>query len=242
MSSSNEQRIDKFISNQMNISRKEAHKLIHRKSVLVNGKTVQKTDVKIEVDEDNVEVMGKTIKYREYIYIMMNKPAGILSASNGKGQKTVIDLLPSSLKRKGLFPAGRLDKDTTGFVLITDDGNFAHRMLSPKNNVPKTYEAHLNIKITDEHIKLFSEGIIWADGTKLKPAQLSVIDETKDGHIVQIIISEGKFHQIKRMIESINGKVIMLKRTKIGSLSLCESLQLGQSKEIVHKEMTKILL
>lgn len=236
------QRIDKFISSQLNISRKDAHKLIYKKMVFCNDEMVDRIDAKIDVETDIVVSQGETVKYRKYIYIMMNKPPGVVSASNSKGEKTVVDLVPNELKRKKLFPAGRLDKDTTGFMLITDDGGFAHKLLSPKSGIKKTYEAQIDIKITQEHIKLFNDGILLGDGTKLRPAELNIIDETIDGHVVQIVISEGKFHQVKKMVACIGGNVLMLKRTKIGSFLLDENLQLGQSREIMHKEMDKFLL
>ena len=241
MNSKKVERLDKFLASQLNISRKDAHRLIREQMITVDEDIATKSDQKIDPSSNSVKFDGKTVKYRKYIYIMMNKPEGFVSASDGKGEPTVIDLLPPDLKRKKLFPAGRLDKNTTGFLLITDDGEFAHRLLSPKNNITKTYEAAIDIKITDDHINLFNKGITLADGTKLKSAQLTPLAPLKDGQLVQIVISEGKFHQIKRMINHIGGNVLMLKRTKIGSVSLDKKLKLGQSREMLHKELDDIL-
>lgn len=236
------QRLDKFISSQTNISRKDAHKLIFKGKVLVNGNIVKKIDIKVDPNKDDIKLENEKISYKKQIYIMMNKPQGVVSASKGKNEKTVVDLVPDDLYRKGLFPAGRLDKDTTGFVLITDDGDFAHKLLAPKNAIPKTYEALVDIKITEENIQMFERGLVLDDGTKLQPATLSIIGEKNEGQIVQIVITEGKYHQIKRMIGHIGGKVLMLKRTKIGLVLLDKNLQLGQSREILPKELESFLL
>ena len=170
---------------------------------------------------------------------MMNKPSGVISASADRNERTVIDLLPDEYKRKGLFPAGRLDKDTTGFVLITDDGDFAHRILSPKNHVFKTYLARLSHSLSENDISLISSGITLADGTTLKEAKLEIV-EAGDTPLVKIMICEGKYHQVKRMFAAAGNKVVSLHRSKMGGLALDTALKPGECREITQSELEKI--
>ncbi|MCR4615253.1 MAG: 16S rRNA pseudouridine(516) synthase [Clostridiales bacterium] len=230
------ERLDKLIASQGKVSRKDVKQFIRTGRVSVNGKPAIDPGNLVDIYVDTIEIDGKEFDYRSHIYIMMNKPSGVLSASLDKKAVTVIDLVPEELQRKNLFPAGRLDKDTTGFMLITDDGDFSHKILSPKNHVVKTYEAKIKYDITDSDIKRFEEGIVLEDGTECMSAKLERLGEK----YVRIQICEGKFHQIKRMVATLNNEVIGLKRTKIGGLELDPALEPGECREITGDELIMI--
>ena len=190
-------RLDRFIANQTGMARSETKKMIYWSKVTVNGKTVHSCDMKIVPEEDEVCLKGERIEYRKNIYIMMNKPAGVVSATEDRQFKTVIDIIPEDMKRKGLFPVGRLDRDTEGLLLITDDGDFAHSITSPKKHVDKKYIAQLDGEITEDTVKAFSDGIGFSDGTKCRSAMLECDKNDKKTGIVTIC--EGKYHQVKKM-------------------------------------------
>ncbi|MBQ3417992.1 MAG: rRNA pseudouridine synthase [Ruminococcus sp.] len=229
-------RLDKFISSQTAYSRSEIKTLIKNKSVSVNGAAAKSSDIKIDTETDTVILGGREIRYREHVYYMLNKPQGVVSATEDREEKTVLDLLPEEMKRPGLFPAGRLDKDTTGLLIITDDGGFAHRMLSPKKHVYKYYAAVLD-KEPDENIKAaFAEGIVLSDGTLCAPADiLSIASNT-----VTLRLKEGKYHQVKRMFAALGCTVIALERYRIGALTLDDSLKKGEIRELTEPELALI--
>ncbi len=221
-------RLDKFLSNQLNISRSVIKNQIRKGSAEVNGRKICDPSVIIDADSDKVFYDGKEVSYKKYIYIMMNKPAGILSATEDKSKKTVIDIIPEDLKRKKLFPVGRLDKDTTGLLIITDDGEFSHKCISPDKNVKKVYTALLDGEITDSMIEEFKKGPVLADGTKCKPAILKSLGNKT----ARITITEGKYHQIKRMFKTVGLGVEKLHRNSIGELKLPDNLGLGECVEL----------
>ncbi len=196
-------------------------------------------DVKINPDKDTVCVDGKEILYKEHVYIMLNKPQGVVCSTRDGLSPTVLSLIPENLNRKGLFPAGRLDKDTEGFVLITDDGELAHRMLAPKSHVPKLYYVMLESAVGDNYKERFNEGITLKSGEKCLPAGF-IADEESD-RACQVILHEGMFHQVKRMFEALDNSVVFLKRIRIGSLNLDPNLLPGECKEIMHKDVEKLL-
>ncbi|MEG1845508.1 MAG: pseudouridine synthase [Oscillospiraceae bacterium] len=233
------ERIDKIIASIGTLSRKDVGKLIKEARVCVNDKIIKSVSDKIDTDIDRIFIGGEELIIKKNIYIMLNKPKGVVSASAGKGEKTVVDLVPDSLKRDGLFPAGRLDKDTTGFVLITDDGNFAHNILSPKKHINKTYIAKLKNPIDDVDIKTLENGLELKDGTVFLPSLIKII-ENSENPIVQIVICEGKYHQIKRMFLAVNNEVIDLNRIKMGELSLDDDLKQGECREITQNELNLI--
>ncbi len=233
------ERLDKILASQGTLSRKDVKELIKKGRVILNGKVVRDSAVKIDVQTDKVCLDGEEISLKKHIYIMLNKPQGVVSASDSDTDKTVVDLVPDELSRKGLFPAGRLDKDTTGFVLITDDGEFAHRILSPKNHIFKTYLARLDHSLSDSDIKLIENGITLADGTTLKEAKLEIVEEGENP-LVKIMICEGKYHQVKRMFAAAGNKVISLHRSKMGGLDLDTALKAGECREITPEELKKI--
>lgn len=229
-------RLDRMLSGEGFGSRKEIKQMLSKGVVTVNGVCASRPELKVDTEKDKVCACGKSVDYRKYFYIMMNKPAGIISATNDPKEKTVIDLLPENLRRHGLFPAGRLDRDTEGFLLITDDGNFAHDILSPKKHVEKRYIADIDSPVTPEEIERF-ENRLQIDGEfTCLPAKLEVIE----GMRVSITIFEGKFHQIKRMFEALGHKVLYLKRTDMGGLHLDSDLKPGQAREITEEELSLI--
>ena len=233
------ERLDKLIASQGLLSRNDVKNMVKRGEVSVNGVVTKDSSLKVSY-EDDIKVKGETLLQTEYIYIMLNKPQGVVSASEDKRDKTVVDILPDELKRKNLFPAGRLDKDTTGFSLITDDGDFAHRILSPARHVDKTYIAKVSDKI-DFHKakKAFNDGVVLADGTVLLSAQLDLIKDSEN-QIFKVIIKEGKYHQIKRMFASLGTSVIELKRIAIGGLELDSALAEGEARVITKEELLMI--
>lgn len=232
----NMKRLDKIISSQFGISRSITKAIIHRGKVKVDGAVVRDPSLQVDVDRVKIEYKGQVLDYKEHIYIIMNKPKGVLSASEDKKRSTVVDLVPKELSRQGLFPVGRLDRDTTGLLIITDDGDFAHNVISPKKNITKTYKVTLDGSITDEMIKQFEKGVILADGTRCRPAILKSVDK----NVAEIKISEGKYHQIKRMFGVVGLGVNELERIALGSLLLPENLGYGELRELTEGEKFQI--
>lgn len=232
------ERIDKIISSQLNITRNEARQLIKTKKVLLNGVPVKSLNEKADTEQDIITADGREISFKKYVYIMMNKPKGVISSTDGRktGEKTVVDILPDDMKRRNLFPAGRLDKDTTGFMLITDDGEFAHRILSPKHHIPKTYIAVLDKPFDDMLVKAFENGVEIGDDICM-PAEISAKDG--DFNTAVVTIRQGMYHQIKRMFKKFGITVMELKRIKMGSLALDENLAEGQCRYIENDEISK---
>lgn len=231
------ERIDKIISVALNVSRKDAAVLIKKGAVEVDGNTVKSVKEKFDENKSAFFCNKKKIEYNKYIYIMMNKPPGVISASQGKNEKTVVDILPSEFKRNNLFPAGRLDKDTTGFVLITDDGDFAHKILSPKNHISKTYIADLDKPFDNELVKAFEKGV-QLKGDLCMPAKIEAIDNDFTKALVEI--NQGMYHQIKRMFLKFGITVVGLKRIKMGGLYLDNELSDGESRYITADELDLI--
>ncbi len=229
------ERIDKLISSQGMLSRTDAGKIIKSGSVRINGTVIKSTSFKTDPDIDKIEINGEKFEYKKFIYIMMNKPDGIVSASRDPKEKTVVDIVPDELKRPELFPAGRLDKDTTGFVLITDDGAFAHYILSPKHHINKTYLATTDALIDDVYLEQMRTGMTCGDELFM-PAQIDLY-KNSDSPVYKITLHEGKYHQIKRMIASTNTNLLALKRITMGSLDLDESLAPGECRELSESEI-----
>lgn len=233
------ERLDKIIASQGKLSRSDVKKMIKGGRITVDGTVPKTADIKIDAEKSVITVDGKALNYKKHIYIMLNKPQGVISASNDKTQKTVVDLVPAELYRDGLFPAGRLDGDTVGFVLITDDGDFAHRILSPKNHIMKTYHATLRAPLTDEDIEHFKKGVELSDGTLCLEAEVRMLPDT-ESPTAEVKICEGKYHQVKRMFAALGNKVVYLKRVKMGQLDLDSALAEGQCRELTDYELTLI--
>lgn len=233
------ERLDKLIASQGLVSRNDVKSMVRRGEVSVNGAVIKDSSIKVSY-EDDIKIKGKSLLQTEFTYIMLNKPKGVVSASEDKRDKTVVDILPDELKRKNLFPAGRLDKDTTGFSLITDDGDFAHRILSPARHVDKTYIAEVSEKIDFLKAKqAFADGIVLSDGTVLLSAKLELIEDGEK-QVFKVVIKEGKYHQIKRMFASLGTSVVELKRIAIGGLLLDSSLKEGEARIISESELKLI--
>ena len=233
------ERLDKILASQGTLSRRDVKEIIKKGRVTLNGKVISDSAVKVDLNVDEVKIDGEKVTLKKHIYIMMNKPQGVISASDSNNDETVVDLVPDELFRKGLFPAGRLDKDTTGFVLITDDGDFAHKILSPKNHIFKTYLARLEHELSENDIETLEKGITLQDGTTLKESKVQVVEQSKTP-LVKIMICEGKYHQVKRMFAATGNKVVALHRSKMGELSLDESLKPGECREITPEELLKM--
>lgn len=234
-------RIDKYLAN-MNIgSRKEVHKLIKDGVVTINGKVVKTPKEKV-TEKDQVMVNNQEVTYQKYHYFLMNKPKGVLSATEDRSQRTVISLLRDEDRYKGIVPVGRLDKDTTGLLLLTNDGQLNHELLAPNKHVNKIYRADIAGVATEDTVKQFAKGMTLGDGTKLKPAELKILaqDSKNDASKIEIKISEGKYHQIKRMFGAVGMKVVELERISMGNLSLPADLKRGQYKELSLNEIEKI--
>lgn len=230
------QRLDKFISSQVNsVSRKDARDMIKRGEVSVNGAVERSADRKIDAGRDTVTLRGETVGYKKHLYIMLNKPAGVVCATRDGLSETVLELLPPELRRAGLFPAGRLDKDTVGFVLITDDGALAHRILSPKSHVDKKYFVRLRDDIPDGAEMIFAGGME-LDGEKCLPAVLKRLAPLE----CELTLREGKYHQIKRMFEALGNEVVYLKRESIAGIELDKNLPEGHARELTDDELAKL--
>lgn len=191
---------------------------------------------KADGNADVITINSQRFIYKKHIYIMMNKPEGVISASDSPNDRTVIDLLPDELKRPGLFPAGRLDRDTTGFMLITDDGDFAHRILSPKRHVSKTYRVTLREDITEDEAEMIRTGLM-LNGEKLLPAKVKKLDGE---HVYEVVLKEGRYHQIKRMFARLSNEVVALERTAMGNLMLDTALKRGDAREMTAEEITQV--
>lgn len=232
-------RVDKLLSNVGVASRAELKKYCKQGLISVNGKVINNPGIQVDSENDEVMFNGEKIVYREFIYIMLNKPDGYISATFDKHDPIVLDLIDSSYLVFEPFPVGRLDKDTEGLLVLTNDGQLSHRVLSPKKHVPKTYYAKIQGKVTEEDILAFEKGVILDDGYETMPSQLKIL-KSNDISEIELTIHEGKFHQVKRMFESVDKKVVYLKRISMGKLKLDESLELGEYRELTEEEVKLI--
>ena len=230
------ERIDKILSNLGYGSRVDIKKYCKAGIVLVNNQAVKNSSTHVDTDKDEIIFDGELIKYRKFVYIMLNKPDGYISATYDKREKIVLELIDPSYLAFEPFPVGRLDKDTEGLLILTNDGQLSHRVLSPKKHVPKTYYARIEGRVTNEDVLAFKDGVTLDDGYKTLPAQLEIIEEGEISEI-NVTIHEGKFHQVKRMFESVDKKVVYLKRMIMGKLKLDESLALGEYRELTEEEI-----
>lgn len=233
------QRLDKILVSQGIGSRADAQRLIRRGRLTVDGEIRRDPAAKCDPDTAALALDGKPLVFRRHLYIMLNKPAGWLCVSRDPKQPTVLELLPEEWRRPGLFPAGRLDKDTVGFTLITDDGEFAHRMLSPRRHVEKTYHARLNGPLPDGLPAAFADGVRLEDGTVCLSAKCRLLAQG-DQPLVEVVIAEGKYHQIKRMFAAFDRQVVWLKRVAIGALPLDDSLEEGQARLLNGEEKARL--
>lgn len=230
-------RLDKLLSTAKGVSRADAKRLLAGGAVTVDGKTVKSGSEKADPAHQTVLLKGAPVLFNEHVYILMNKPLGVVSSTDDPLSKTVLDLLEPTLWRKGLFPAGRLDKYTEGMLLITDDGNFAHRILAPKKHLPKIYAFELDAPVVNAAlVEKFSQGVYLGGGEYSSPAILEPLSETSG----RVTIFEGIYHQVRRMFDQNGGKVIRLKRVCIGGLVLDPALAPGESRLLFTEELEKL--
>ena len=227
-------RLDKYLSDATAYSRRDIRGLVNHKAITVNGLIAKAADMKINEAADQVCVNGEPVVYRKFIYLMLNKPQGYLSATEDDRSPVVIDLLPEEYKHFAPFPVGRLDKDTEGLLLLTNDGQFDHELMSPRKNLFKRYYAELDHPAEPGDIELFAAGMIFKEFTA-KPAKLEILPD--DPKKVYVEIAEGKYHQVKRMCERVGKNVLYLKRVAIGKLQLDETLKCGQVRELTAGEL-----
>lgn len=233
-------RLDKLLANMGYGSRKEVKQLLKQKEVTVDGEVVKNSAMHVDPETQIVEVYGERVHYIEFIYMMMNKPPGVISATEDVRDETVIDLLDPFVQHFEPFPVGRLDKDTEGLLLLTNDGDLAHNLLSPKKHVPKTYYAKIDGVVTEADIEAFKRGVELDDGYMTKPGELVILKSAQTSEI-ELTIMEGKFHQVKRMFKSVGKTVTYLKRISMGSLKLDETLELGDYRELTEEELEALI-
>ncbi|NLP51392.1 pseudouridine synthase [Bacillus sp. RO1] len=229
-------RLDKMLANSGFGTRKEVKKLLKTGVVKVDGNVVKDAKVHVDPEVQEVTVHEDIVEYREFIYLMMHKPPGLLSATEDYRQETVVDILQEEDKMFEPFPVGRLDKDTEGLLILTNDGQLAHQLLSPKKHVPKTYYAKIDGEVTVEDIEAFKRGVTLDDGYETLPAELKILEAGSESQI-EITIVEGKFHQVKRMFQAVGKTVTYLKRLSMGELKLDEDLELGEYRELTDEEL-----
>lgn len=228
-------RLDKFLADCGFGTRKEVKELLRKKQVYVNDRLVVQPDYKVNPETDKVTAQGKQAGYEQYAYYMMNKPQGVVSATKDEKEKTVIQLIKEQ-KRRDLFPVGRLDKDTEGLLLITNDGKLANNLLAPGKHVEKTYYAEIDGKVTEREIRMFFSGLDIGDEKKTAPAELKILISDEKSK-VEICITEGRYHQIKRMFEAVGMQVLYLKRLSMGALSLDPELKPGNYRKLTGLEI-----
>ena len=231
-------RLDKYLADMGKGTRSEVKKAISKGLVRVNNEIVKKPETKLDTDSDNVLFDGVLVGYAQYEYYMLNKPAGVISATEDKREKTVIDLITEK-KRKDLFPVGRLDRDTEGLLLISNDGELAHRLLSPSKHVDKVYYAKIDGEVTIEDVEAFQQGVDIGEEKLTRPAKLRILKSGTQSEI-ELTICEGKFHQVKRMFQAVEKEVVYLKRLQMGTLILDESLKPGEYRELTEQEIADL--
>lgn len=231
------ERLDKILANLGYGTRKDLKKIVRNGAVEINGVVAKDSAMKVDPETDKIVINGEEIYYREFIYLMMNKPDGVISATHDNRDETVVDLLEVEHQVFEPFPVGRLDKDTVGLLLLTNDGELNHRLIAPKWKVDKVYFAKIDKEVTESDIKAFQKGITLDDGYVCKEAKLEIQKASQEGSKVLVTIQEGKFHQVKRMFEAVGKNVVHLKRIEFGTLKLDESLEEGEYRELTEEEI-----
>ncbi len=226
-------RLDRFVSQCTALTRSQAVKAIREGRISVNGMIVKKPDQQVEEQGAEVQLDGNICRYQQYCYYILNKPSGILTASRDRNQKTVLDLFPSEIRKRGIFPVGRLDKDTSGLLLLTNDGPFAHRILSPKSGIKKRYYATVEGRLLEEDVQKFRAGLVLRDGSVCLPADLEILGPGE----AFVTVQEGKYHQVRRMLAAVECPVLSLRRLSIGNLQLDEGQEEGEWREIFEKDL-----
>ncbi len=230
-------RIDKLLSNHNLASRSEAKKYIKQGLVTIDGVPVKKAEDKVDPTKVCVCFKGVPIVHKEHVYYMLNKPADVITATKDNLHRTVLDLIPNCTS--DVFPVGRLDKDTTGLLLLTNDGDFSHRLMSPKKHVEKTYEAELLNPVDPKYIEVFAQGLHYGEDEPAKPAKLEILSQDAP-YKARLTITEGKFHQVKRMFHAVDNEVLALNRVSIGNLMLDSNLKQGEYRELTMEEVESL--
>ena len=231
------ERLDKIVASCGKFSRREVKGLIRQGRVLVNGFPARSGEDKVDPENAAIVVNGEALHYRRYVWVMLNKPAGVLSATEDGRGATVLDLLPEELQRQKLFPVGRLDKDTEGLLLLTNEGGLAHDLLSPRHHVDKVYYARTDGCLTEEDCRAFAQGMTLGDGLECLPAGLVILSAGAEGSEALVTLREGKFHQVKRMLAARGKPVLYLKRLKMGNLTLDPALSPGEYRDLTEEEV-----
>lgn len=232
------ERLDKVLSNLGYGTRKELKAICRKGLVKVNGEVIKDSGAKVDPENDEIFINGEQVFYRKFIYLMMNKPDGVISATRDSKDETVVDLLEVDHQIFEPFPVGRLDKDTVGLLFLTNDGDLNHRLISPKYKVDKVYSAKINKKVTESDIEAFKKGIVLDDGYECKEAKLEIVSAEEHESDVIVTIQEGKFHQVKRMFEAVGKEVTYLRRIEFGTIKLDETLAEGEYRELTDEEIT----
>lgn len=234
------QRLDKMLANLGYGSRREISTLARGGRIAVNGETCKAPDRKIDPQTDKITVSGEEVRYQPNFYLMLNKPAGVVTATQDNFQKTVLSLLPERMQKAGVFPVGRLDKDTEGLLLLTTDGDFGHALTAPRRHVDKVYLAEVCGALVCDAQERFRQGLTLADGTACRPAELAIEGEADGLTILRVTLQEGRFHQVKRMVRAVGGEVVRLRRLSIGPLTLDPALAPGAFRELMAAEVAAL--
>ncbi|WP_281886107.1 pseudouridine synthase [Paenibacillus sp. YYML68] len=237
-------RLDKLLAHSGFGTRSEIKLLVKRGAITVNGKPIKDSGLQVHPERDDIQVEGEKVRYREFVYLMLNKPQGVVSATEDNRDRTVIDLVDAEYAHFELFPVGRLDKDTEGLLLLTNDGKLAHNLLSPRKHVPKTYYAKVEGAVNERDQEAFRAGVTLDDGYETMPAELRILlkGDPSAGLLseIELTIMEGKFHQVKRMFEAVGKKVVFLKRLSMGPLKLDPELSTGECRELMEEELQQL--
>ncbi|MCT4795130.1 MAG: rRNA pseudouridine synthase [Exiguobacterium sp.] len=234
-------RIDKLLANMGYGSRKDVKLLLKQGAVQVDGQPVKDAKRHVKPETEVVTVFGEAVDYKPFVYLMMNKPEGVVSATEDQVETTVLELIDPSYAHYELFPVGRLDKDTTGLLLLTNDGAFNHALMSPRKHVDKVYVAEIDGEMTVDDVRRFAEGVELEDGYTTKPARLEVISRNGRRSMIRLTLSEGKYHQVKRMVAAVGKHVERLERIQIGTLELDPTLERGAYRELTQEEYDALL-
>ncbi|WP_233004425.1 pseudouridine synthase [Exiguobacterium aurantiacum] len=235
-------RIDKLLANMGYGSRKDVKILLKQGAVRIDDQPVKDAKRQINLEAERVTVYGEVVEYKPFVYLMMNKPAGVISATEDKVESTVVDLIDPAYAHYDLFPVGRLDKDTTGLLLLTNDGAFNHALMSPRKHVDKVYIAEVDGEMTADDVRRFAEGVELEDGYTTKPARLELLSKSGRRSTIRLTLSEGKYHQVKRMVAAVGKHVERLERVQIGGLELDPTLEPGAYRELTETEVDLFLI
>ncbi|SFL27635.1 16S rRNA pseudouridine516 synthase [Paenibacillus sp. 1_12] len=237
-------RLEKLLAHAGHGTRSEIKRMVKNGLIRVNDRPIKDGGIQVHPEQDRITVDGQAVRYREFIYLMLNKPQGVISATEDSRERTVLDLLDEAYAHYELFPVGRLDKDTEGLLLLTNDGKLAHNLLSPRKHVSKMYFAEVDGLVTDKDQEIFHKGVTLDDGYLTMPAELNILaaGDPEQGLVakIELTIQEGKFHQVKRMFEAVGKKVVFLKRISMGTLLLDEYLAPGAYRELTENELTQL--